>query len=230
MKVASARLNEALESSASDFIHGKAYVHDTGEVVNFVDESWCISPARGKQLTIYFRDLPQYLKRPAKLVIAHGWLKEGRSKSWLSVRMVSFRRLAKWLGDFEGTLFAGLISEHKIILQDRLADELMRYHDTLEAASLDLGRPLSFRESKQICRESKLLGPKSISEFVMTFNHAARLQEEVDGLTVTVRLQNPRAMKHVEAERGIGSADPAKVRTGSAALQESMCFDRESAR
>src|SRR5215207_2895607 len=98
--------------------------------------------------------------------------------------MVGFRRLAKWLVGFKGPSFAELTYEHKVILQDHLASELLRYKDTLEAARLEPERPLSFRESKQICRESGLLGPKSISSFVLTFNYAARLLEEVDGLSV----------------------------------------------
>ncbi len=211
MRAASAKLNKAPETSASDFIHGKDYVHDTGEVVNFTEMSWCISPTRGKQLTVYFRDLPRWLKQPAKLVLAHGWLTEGRSKSWLNTRMVSFRRLAGWLEDFEGASLAELIYEHKMILQDRLTDELMRYNDALEAANLELGRLLSFRESRRICRESRLLGPKSIDSLVSTFNYAARLLEEIDGLVVSVRLQNPRIMNYVGAEREVGSADPNKV-------------------
>lgn len=213
MSKASVRQDKTDEVSATDFISGKAYIHDATEVVNFNDESWCISPIRGQRATVYFSDLPQWLIRPAKLTLAHGWLKEGRSVSWLNMKLKSFRRLAEWLEDFRGASLAELIQEHKIIVQNHLANELTRYNDMLETASLELGRPLSFRESKQVCRKSKLIGPKSIGAFVSTFNFAARLLEEIDGLSVTIRLQNPGAMRHIEAERGVGTADPSKVLT-----------------
>ncbi len=211
MKVASVQLHGATQVTPADFIHGKDYVHETGEVVNFNDMSWCISPVRGKQTTAYFSDLPKWLMRPAKLAIAHGWLIEGRSNSWLLTRLSDFKRLAKWLENFEGTSMVELTDEHMILLQKRLTSELTRYYDTLEDASVKIGRRLSFRESRKVCRESGLLGPKGVSNFVSTFNFTSGLVEEIDGLVITVRLKQPRAMNYIDADSGIGSADPNKV-------------------
>src|SRR5215207_6726653 len=105
MRQASVKQEKPPEISAIDFIHGKDYI-DAGKVVNFDDESWYIPQTRGQRATIHFRDLPGWITRPAKLTLAHGWLMEGRSISWLNTRMVGFRRLAKWLVGFKGPSFA----------------------------------------------------------------------------------------------------------------------------
>lgn len=195
----------------SDFIHGRLYKHFGGDVVSFNDPSWCVRPTRGSRQSVNFGDLPKWLIRPAKLTIAHGWLREGKSASWLVSGASSFRRIGEWLEDFNGASMAELVDEHSVILQLRLAEELTRYHDTLEQASLTLGRRLSFRETKENCRASHLLGPKSVARLVSMFNSAAILTEEIDGLAVPVRLKTPRAMSQTESARGIGSADPRKV-------------------
>ncbi len=212
MNAALATRDQIRETSASDFIHGKAYVHVTGEVVSFDDMSWCISPTRGKKFTAYFGKLPGWLARPAKLVTSHGWLEEGVSKSCLVARVSAFRRLAQWLGDFEGTSIAELTRNHAMIIQTRLANELVHYNDTLEEASLQIGRTLRLRETKKVCRESKLMGPKSINTFVGTFNIAAGLLEEIDSLAITIRLKNP-CGSNSGSDRSIGSADPNRVLT-----------------
>lgn len=210
MNAASVKRDQTRETSLPDFIHGKKYFHVTGQVVSFDDMSWCISPIRGKQVTVYFGDLPNWLTRPAKLVTARGWLEEGLSKNFLTGRISSFRRLAKWLGDFEGASIAELTRDHVTILQTRLANELTRYNDTFEEASLQIGRALSLREVKKVCRESGLTGPKSVSSFVGTFNAAASLLEEIDGHAISIRLKVPRTSNN-GSSRDIGSADPNKV-------------------
>jgi hypothetical protein len=135
--------------------------------------------------------------------------------SLLLARMVSFRRLAKWLTDFEGDSIVDLTSEHETLLQTFLAGELTRYNDILEDASFQHGGQLSFRESKQVCRKLGLFGPKSISNFVSTFNVAAWLLNEVDNLVVSIRLHNPREIDNINSNRMIGSADPNKVLTSN---------------
>jgi hypothetical protein len=211
MKLAPVKHDSTPDESAQDFIHGKDYIHSTGDVVCFDNTSWCISPVRGKWVTVNFSDLPEWLVRPAKVTTAQGWLTEGASVSALLQRMSAFRQLAKWLRDFKGISIAELSYDHETILQTHLAGALTQYNDTLEKASLKIGRELSFRESKRVSTEAKLLGPKSISNCVSTFNAAARLIEEVDGLAVSIRLQNPRAVNNAESHRMIGSADPNKV-------------------
>ncbi|HYE72409.1 MAG TPA: hypothetical protein VEF04_03725, partial [Blastocatellia bacterium] len=213
MKLAPVKQDNTSDESAYDFIHGKDYIHSTGEIVRFDDTSWCISPVRGKWVTVNFSDLPEWLVRPAKVTTAHGWLTEGASVSALLQRMSAFRRLAEWLRDFKGISIAELSYDHEMILQTHLAGALMQYNDTLEKASLKIGRELSFRESKRVSAESKSLGPKSISSLVSTFNVAARLIEEVDGIAVPIRLQNPRDVNNANSHRMIGSADPNKVLT-----------------
>jgi hypothetical protein len=71
--------------SPCDFIHGKEYVHPNGEVVKFTDNSWGIRLTPGKQTSVTFRGLPEWLVRPAKLTLAHGWLTLGRSPLALQV-------------------------------------------------------------------------------------------------------------------------------------------------
>lgn len=213
MKLAQVKLDSSPGEPAYDFIHGKHYVHSTGHVVSFIDESWYISPVRAKQATVYFRDLPKWLVRPAKLTIAHGWLTEGRAVNGLLKRMSAFRRLAEWLKEFEGSSIADLSYDHATILQTQFTNELTHYNDVLEEATLGNGRPLSFRESKKVCLKSKLLGPKGISDCVSTFNVAAWLVEEIDGVVVAIRLQKPRAVNITDSIRTVGSADPNKVLT-----------------
>jgi hypothetical protein len=194
-----------------DFIHGKDHKHLGGEIVSFNDASWCIFPTRGSRISVNFRDLPNWLIRPAKLAIARGWLTEGRSASWIAGCASAFRRLAELLNDFTGNSMAELSHEHSIILQRRLASEYTCYQDKIEQAASRLGRPLSVREVKETCKSSHSLGPKGSSRIVSMFNSAANLIEEVDGLVVPFRLQNPRAISRLEASSGIGSADPKKV-------------------
>jgi hypothetical protein len=194
-----------------DFIHGKDYSHLGGEIVSFNDASWCIVPTKGNRVSVNFRDLPQWLIRAAKLTIAWCWLTEGGSASWIAGGMCAFRRIVEWLGDFSGTSMADLSQEHFVLLQRQLATEYTRHQDAMEQAALKLGRRLSVREAKEISRASHLLGPKGISTVVSMFNLAAALTEQIDGLVVPFRLQNPRAIRQDNASRGIGSADPQKV-------------------
>jgi integrase len=213
MKVASLKRDQKFEISALDFIHGKDFVHSAGQVVNFNDASWRISLIQGKKVTINFGNLPIWLIRPAKLTIATNWLLDGFSTSTLLARMTSFRWLAKWLAEFQGNSISELTSYHAALLQANLTNELTRYYETLESESLKRNKQISFRESKLICKESRLIGPKSIISLVSTFNAAALLIDEIDGLVVTFRLSNPREMADIEPKRLIGSADPNKVLT-----------------
>jgi hypothetical protein len=210
MNAAAQALDNTIPDSP-DFGHGRTFKHLNGEIVNFTDVSWCICPTRGSRLTVTFQGLPAWLIRPAKLTIAHGWLTQGRSHSWIACAATSFKRIAGLFADFQGASMAELGDEHFVIVQRRLDQELTTYNDTLEEAARSLGRPLSFRESKEISRASQLRGDKSIRTWVLMFNLAAALLEEIDGISVPRRLRIPRAMSQASAVRSIGSADPKKV-------------------
>src|SRR5215213_2143342 len=197
---------EEFHVQAADFLHGKPYQHTTGEIVRFVDNRWVLVPRRGEKVALNFGKLPVWLQRPAKLAIAHCWLEQGRSVSHLLSLMGAFRRLAEWLSDFRGKTLADLIPEHETLMNARLSNELRRYEDALEAASLELGSPLSFRQSKKVCREASVIGPKSISSMVYAFNLVRRLVEETDHLVVPVRLQLPRGTGESDLTREVGSA------------------------
>lgn len=213
MKAVSLKPNDTPETLASEFIIGKVYAHPTGEIVNFGDAAWCICPARGKKVTVNFENLPEWLIRPAKLTIAHGWLSGGLSKSWLLSRMSAFRWVSERLENFEGASMAELTGDHAVMLQNRLASEVTRYNETLETLSQQLGRSAGYREIKRLCIQLKLLGPAGARHHVLTFNLAARLLNEIDGLAVGVRLQNPRELNGNELNRAVGSADQHKVLT-----------------
>ncbi len=191
----------------SCFIEGMEYRHPTGEVVRFDDDSWCISPRAGQRVTLYFHVLPKWLLRPAKLALAHGWVAEGKSIDWCKKTLSAFTRISACLNDFSGESMADLSNEHTTILHRRFTAELNRYEEEMEKAALELGRPLTFRERRRICIELDLTHWKRVSAYTSAFNLAARLCEEIDGLTVTVRL--PRLKR--KNVRGTGSADPRKV-------------------
>lgn len=210
MNAAAQALDNTIPDS-TDFVHGRTFKHSNGEIVNFTDVSWCICPTRGSRLTVTFHGLPAWLIRPAKLTIAHGWLTEGRSHSWIACAATSFKRIDELFTDFRGASMADLADEHFVIVQRRLDQELTTYSDTLEEAARSLGRPLSFRQSKEISRASQLRGEKSIRTWVLMFNLAAALSEEIDGISVPRRLQISRAMSQASPVRNIGSADPKKV-------------------
>ena len=193
-----------------DFIHGKEYVHPSGETVNFDDEVWCVCPAVGKRVTVSFRNLPKWLVRPAKLAVAHSWLTEGGSLSRLTTLVGSFRRIGTWLADFIGPSIAQLTTEHAMMLQSKLAAEVTRHNDSMEEVRLRLGREPSFREGRRIRTELGLFGPDGIRTVITAFNLAATLSEEIDDLIVAVRLQKPKTTAS-EIIRGIGSADPNKI-------------------
>jgi hypothetical protein len=102
---------------------------------------------------------------------------------------------------------ADLTNEHITMVHRRFTSELNRYEEEMEKAELELGRQLTFRERRRICIERDLTHWKRVSSYISGFNLAARLCEEIDGLTVTARL--PR-LKRTNV-RGTGSADPSKV-------------------
>jgi len=213
--------------SPPDFIGGRDYVHLSGEIVRFNDPSWCIAPVRGNWVSANFNEFPEWLIRPAKLTIAHGWLSEGKSNCWITTSVSCFRRIAEFLEDFTGLSMAELSSEHSVILQLRLASEFTRYGERIEEETFRLGRPPSFRERKRISRASRLLSPKSIRTFVSLFNSAANLSAEIDEIAVPVRLHNPRALSHAETSRGIGSANPEKVLNAGQIADLERALDRD---
>ena len=194
--------------SHEDFIRGRTFRHQNGEIVRFSDHRWCIQTS--PRVTVNFGALPNWLIRPAKLTIAQGWLILGLGTSWCTGCASIFRRIGDWLA-FPGRSISKITDEHKILLERRLENELSRYNDTLQEASSRVGRTLSDREKKRIANQSNLHGPRTIRTIITAFNTAAHLSEEIDGLHVPIRLRPPRKLRHVETSRPIGSADPQKV-------------------
>lgn len=205
--------DEGMQASAPDFIHGKPYQHSTGEVAQFKDNNWVIRHGRGQLITLYFGKLPSWLQRPAKLAIAHCWLEERRSCSYLLTLMGAYRRLSRWLPEFKGESMERITSEHETLLNKHMGDELARFYETLEAATPELEESLSLREKRRVCREAQLLGPKGINSFVSAFNLAARLSEEIDSFIIPIRLQIPHGIGADKSLRGVGSANTARVLT-----------------
>ena len=204
------RLEDA-EIHLPDFISGKSYRHRNGETVKFKDDYWLIVPERGRRVTLNFHNLPDWLKRPAKLAAAHLWLAEGRSASLLQSHLASLRNFAKFVGNTVILTLAELNEGQVTSVQNRLAAELQRYAKAIEDASTPSGEPPTFRTLKAICRKSELHGPKSASNMVSAFNLAATMSEEVDGIAVPHRLQIPRDSNDSDLPRPVGSADPRKV-------------------
>jgi hypothetical protein len=123
-----------------------------------------------------------------------------------------------------------LTDEHILLLQIRLDQELTHFHETLEEKTAEFGRTLSERERKQVCFASNLHGPKSIRTFVSMFNAAARMCEEIDGLSIPVRLKIPKTLKQLETGKPIGSADPNKVLSPEQIAQLEFALSHDSRR
>lgn len=225
MQTATAKAISAIEPS--DFINGKEYIHPTGQIVRFAEGSWYVSTPRGETITIRFDGLPQWLLRAAKLTMAHGWLLEGRSLSWIRSAIIGLRRMGDWLTGFEGQSIADLTDEHSTVLQLRLERELAAYCEAADDRALKFGRVLTSKEKKRIGSQPNMLGPKPAISFVTAFNLAAALYEQIDGFPVKVRLRYPRAINQFEINKGIGSADPRKVLSAEqiAMLEEALNAD-----
>lgn len=213
LKVLPVGEDECQQVNSRTFIEGKPYIHPSGEVVKFDDDNWIVQAGRGRQTTIYFQKLPLWLRRPAKLAVAHAWLEVRRSRSYLLTLMCSYRRLAKWLPKFTAKSIDCLTSKHEALLNKRLKDELDRSNDVLENASAEAGSPIRVRQRRQVCKDAQVIGPKTVCSFVSAVNLAVRLSEEIDGLDISVRLEVPRAADDEISQRGVGSADPARVLT-----------------
>lgn len=218
---------EALYSYPDRFGQGKPYKHPSGEVVMFDDDNWIVRAGRGQLTTIYFHKLPPWLRRPAKLAVARSWLEERRSRSHLIALMGSYRRLSTWLPEFKGESIDCLTSEHRALLNRRLRDELDRFTEVLDNATLEAKTQLSLRRRRQVCREAQVIGPKAIRCFVSAFNLAVRLSEEIDGLDISVRLEIPRGTDEGRFQRGIGSADPARVLTPEQVAELEWALSRD---
>jgi hypothetical protein len=224
--LAGAAYDEATVSGLS-FIQGHEYTHASGEVVGFDESRWLlVTKALGRQATLNFGNLPRWLIRPAKLVMAREWLEEGKSQSWLQTGMSAFRRLADALSSFTGTSITELNGTHAsqvqkyLILQQKLRDE------ALEKAVTQKGRPLNQRERKQLILSSGL-GEKTRSRMAAVFNNAAALTQEIDGLAVNCYIDDPYAETRFDLSPAAGSADTRKVLTPDqiAKLDKALCRD-----
>lgn len=194
----------------ADFVHGRTYVHDSGERINLADMTWCVCAVRGQRITVNFDGLPDWLVRPAKLAVANCWL--GHTSSLSRVRQLGgyFRRIALWIGEFAGSTMCDLTPAHAMRLQQQLVVEVKHYNEILEQETVKIGRQLSHREANRICREESLFGPTGVRAVVSAFNLAARLLEDTDGRVVPVRLRTPKEA-YPNSARVIGSADPNKI-------------------